>query len=430
MKQLRRLAAWLVIGVGAAATAVGAREFIVWFGSLLHGGLPPWEWGGLAWWQLLWPLAAGGLLVGLISRYDWELISGAGLDDTLECYHRRGGAQRPADAPLKLTASLIGLGSGISGGLMGPLTYAGLGLGGWIGRALRLDPERFKTAGLCGMAAALTAITGAPLGSALFTTEVLFLRHLEYRRFFPVLLSSLAAHLLTRLTGFYRPLFRFTLVEDLSPRWELIGGVWLSIGAGLVVAALFSLSMRAVAGLHEKLDTPKVVRPLLGALAGGALVVALAPELAGRVLSLGATEIQTLNAAVPVPLLTILILLGLKTACVSLAVGSGASVGLLAPAVYLGSLVGALAADACGLADQPLFMAAGVTVVLVTLTNAPLAAAVMMVEVFGPSVLIPVTLAGLIGNLAGRRLVAYHSILSWRGKVDLITSLPEDESDA
>ncbi len=429
-RKLLRLAAWLVVGAGGGALGVGARELIVWLGRLLHGGAAAAEWGALDWWWILGPLAAGGLLVGLISRYDWELISGAGLDDTLECYHRDGARQRPWDAPLKLTASLGGLASGISGGLMGPATYAGLGLGSWVARWWRFDDDGVKTLGLCGMAAALSAISGAPLGSALFTTEVLFLRHLEYRRFFPVLLSALTAHLLTRATGFYRPLFEFSLVENLHPRWDLIGGLGATLAVGLLTAALLTLAVRAVESFHERLRVPRWLRPLIGALVGGLLVIVFVPDLAGRVLSLGAAEIQTMNAAVPVPLRLALVLLLFKTLYVVFSVGSGASVGLLAPSIYLGSLAGVLAANLFNLADQPLFVAAGVTVVLVTITNAPLAAAVMMVEVFGPSVLIPVTIAGLVGNLASRRLVAYHSILTWRGEVELVAKPPGEEDEA
>jgi CIC family chloride channel protein len=423
VRLIKYFAAWLIVGALGGAAGIGAREFIVWFGSLVHGGVRVEDWGALDWWWILVPLVLGGLAVGLIGGYNRELISGAGLDDTLRCYHRDGARQKPLDAPLKLSASLLGLGCGISGGLMGPMTYAGMGVGGWIGRAFRLDAEGVKTTSLCGVAATLAAIMGAPLGSAIFTCEVLYLEHFEYRRFFPILLAGLAAHLLTRLTGFYRPLFFFSPVGTPTFSLELVGSVWLVIGVGLAVAAGFFFLYRLIERLHLRSGLPEWLSPALGALAGALLVILIAPQTAGKVLSVGATTIQTVSVSEPVLWSDALAWLVLKAVLVALAVGSGASVGLLAPAVMLGSLVGAGVADVIPV-QQTLLVATGVTVVLVTLTNSPVGTIVMMLEIFGPEVLIPVTLAGLVANLASRRLVIYRDVLPWRSGVRVIKEGP------
>jgi CIC family chloride channel protein len=419
MRSVKNLTVWLLVGALGGAAAIGAREFIVWFGAVIHGGVPPVEWGTLAWWRILIPLVLGGLAVGFIGKYDWELISGAGLDDTLQCYHRHGARQRPLDTPAKLTASLVGLGCGISGGLMGPMTYVGMGVGGWIGRAFRSDTDGVRTAGLCGTAAALTAILGAPLGAAIFTCEVLFLEHFEYRRFFPVLIAALTAHLLTRLTGFYKPIFSFNPAGTPTFSPGLVGSVWMVIAVGLAVAAGFFYLYRLLERLRESSGVPRWLSPGLGALAGALLVVMAAPEAAGRVLSVGLTTIRTVSVSEPVPWTDALVLTALKAALVALAVGSGASVGLLAPALMLGSLVGAGVADLFPV-QQTILVATGITVVLVTLTNSPVGTTVMMLEIFGPEVLIPVTLAGLVANLASRRLVIYRDVLPWRSEVRVV----------
>ncbi len=423
MRITKRLFAWLLVGALGGVIGIGAREFIIWFGSLVHGGVPSQSWGALDWWWILVPLVLGGLAVGLIGRYNRQLISGAGLDDTLQCYHRDGARQKPLDTPLKISASLIGLGCGLSGGLMGPMTYAGMGVGGWVGRALGIEAEGVKTTGLCGMAATLAAIMGAPLGAAIFTCEVLYLEHFEYRRFFPILLACLTAHLLTRVTGFYKPLFSFSPAGAPTPNLELIGSVWLVIAVGLASAAGFFYLYRLIERLHRRSGLPEWLTPALGALAGALLVILVSPEAAGKVLSVGATTIQTVSVSEPVAWSDSLVWVALKAVLVALAVGSGASVGLLAPALMLGSLIGAGAADLIPV-QQTLLVATGVTVVLVTLTNAPIGTIVMMLEIFGPEVLIPVTLAGLVGNVASRRLVIYRDILSWRSKVRIIDPGP------
>jgi CIC family chloride channel protein len=416
VRRIKNLTVWLLVGALGGAVAIGAREFIVWFGAVMHGGVPPMDWGTLPWWRIFAPLVLGGLVVGLIGKYDWELISGAGLDDTLQCYHCHGARQRPLDTPVKLSASLLGLGCGISGGLMGPMTYVGMGVGGWIGRAFRFDADGVRTAGLCGMAATLAAILGAPLGAAIFTCEVLFHDHFEYRRFFPVLLAALTAYLLTRLAGFYQPIFSFNPTATTGISLELIGSVLAVVVVGLAVAAGFFYLYRLLERLRERSGMPRWLSPALGALASALLVVLVAPEAAGKVLSVGATTIRTVGVSTPVAWTDALLLTALKAVLVALAVGSGASVGLLAPALMLGSLVGAGAADLIPV-QQTILVATGITVVLVTLTNSPVGTIVMMLEIFGPEVLIPVTLAGLVANLASRRLVIYRDVLPWRSEV-------------
>ena len=288
-------------------------------------------------------------------------------------------------------------------------------MGGWLGRAFRFDADGVKTAGLFGVAATLAAILGAPLGSAIFTCEVLYLKHIEYRRFFPVLIAALTAHLLTRLTGFYKPLFSFNPAGTPKFSLELVGSVLSVVAVGLAVAAGFFYLYRLLERLRERSRLPHWLSPTLGALASAILVILVAPEAAGKVLSVGATTIQTVSVSAPVPWTEALVLTALKAALVALAVGSGASVGLLAPALMLGSLVGAGAADLIPV-QQTILVATGITVVLVTLTNSPVGTIVMMLEIFGPEVLVPVTLAGLVANLASRRLVIYRDVLPWRSE--------------
>jgi len=69
MGRIKNLTVWLLVGALGGAVAIGAREFIVWFGEVMHGGAPPVDWGTLAWWRILVPLVLGGLAVGLIGKY-------------------------------------------------------------------------------------------------------------------------------------------------------------------------------------------------------------------------------------------------------------------------------------------------------------------------------------------------------------------------
>lgn len=96
-----------------------------------------------------------------------------GLDDTIQCVHEQGCV--PAScAPAMAIASQLSMVSGASVGPEAPLVAICAALAGWVSRTL--FRQRFRNVvrkhTLCGMASALSAFFGAPIGGALFALEI------------------------------------------------------------------------------------------------------------------------------------------------------------------------------------------------------------------------------------------------------------------
>jgi len=131
-----------------------------------------------------WPLIVAVVVAGagvssvLVYRLAPE-AEGHGTDAAINAFHKRA-ALIGFNIPLvKAVASALTIGFGGSGGVEGPSAQMGAGLGSVLARILRLPFQARRIALVSGVAAALSALFRAPLGTALFAVEVLYKRDLE-----------------------------------------------------------------------------------------------------------------------------------------------------------------------------------------------------------------------------------------------------------
>src|SRR6185295_13240139 len=95
---------------------------------------------------------------------------------------------------VKIIATCLTLGSGGSGGREGPTMQVGASIGATMGRVLGVSAREQRILAVCGTAAGLSAIFGAPLGAALFATEVLYRDDFEADALIPAILASVTSH--------------------------------------------------------------------------------------------------------------------------------------------------------------------------------------------------------------------------------------------
>lgn len=91
---------------------------------------------------------------------------GHGTDTVIRAYHNADGRIRPPVPLIKLIASAITIGSGGSAGLEGPAALIASGLASIYASVFKRSPEARRVLVLCGMAAGLSAIFRAPIGTA------------------------------------------------------------------------------------------------------------------------------------------------------------------------------------------------------------------------------------------------------------------------
>jgi H+/Cl- antiporter ClcA len=140
---------------------------------------------------------------------------------------------------------------------------------------------------------------------------------------------------------------------------------------------------------------------------GGTLVALGAWITSDRYLGLG---LPTLEAAVRgehVPAAAAL----LKIAFTAVSLGTGGSGGIVTPIFFVGATAGSTVAEMMGL-DPGMFAAIGMVAVLAGAANAPLAASVMAIELFGPAIGPFAAIAAIVAfMMSGHRSVYPSQVL-------------------
>ncbi|MFC1714306.1 chloride channel protein, partial [Candidatus Poribacteria bacterium] len=187
-------------------------------------------------------LLSGAYLTGVLVARARE-TSGVGLDVAIESYHLRAGIISAKFPPLKFLSTLFTLGTGGSGGLVGPTAVIGQGTASYLSRWLKLPEDKSRIIALCGIAGCVSALIHAPFGAAVFALELCCMSGIAYEDLIPILLSSISAYIMsariTRLLPFghliQQPhLFR-TVTSDSAFPWSL------DYLAYCIIAALFTI---------------------------------------------------------------------------------------------------------------------------------------------------------------------------------------------
>ncbi|GAB3825922.1 hypothetical protein GCM10028895_36110 [Pontibacter rugosus] len=108
-------------------------------------------------------MAVAGLLAGLVIHF---LGDPGEMDLIVNNIRFKGGRLEPKNNPSMILSSWLCIASGGSAGPEAPLVQVVGSTGTWIARKLRIKGEDLRSLSIAGMAAAFTALFGAPLGVA------------------------------------------------------------------------------------------------------------------------------------------------------------------------------------------------------------------------------------------------------------------------
>jgi CIC family chloride channel protein len=358
------------------------------------------------------PILAGFIVGFVIHKID-PAASGEGGPVYIHSVQRRGGYLAPRTVLLYLVGAIVTLGLGGSGGFVGPACLICGGAGGFLfrkvrflSRVLRFRKANLRLAMVCGAGAGIAAVLDAPIGGGIFAVEVLYAASIEYEGVFPAVLASITGYSVHSLMsgGFTSPYRHGALA--FSP--TLMPGLLLMAVVAGLLGILFVVTFKRVFDTFQKLSRWGGWRPVVGGLVCAAVAIALK----GRTLGPSRdTFLEIVNPGIVVPVSLLALILAGKIVSNTFTVGSGNAAGLTLPVLIVGAAAGNIVASLLHASDPAhhiAFVATGMAGMLAAVLNVPIAAMIILMEMFGTSYAVPAVLGSIIAFSIARSEVVYR----------------------
>lgn len=350
------------------------------------------------WWAVLVVPTIGGLVCGMLVFGFAPEAEGHGTDALVKAFHRLRGIIRARVPFVKTAASIITIGTGGSAGREGPIAQIGAGFGSFLATRLGMSDRDRRLLMLAGAAGGIGAIFRAPLGGALFVSEVLYSSTaLETAAVIPCFIASITAYTVFSMvfgTGlaFKTPTdLHFHGVAELP--FFLVFAVLCAMVGYLYVLVFYGLRNR----FFHKLRLPRFIKPAIGGFLLGCIALKYPQLMSG-----GYGWIQeAIDGKLTLQLMLVLCL-G-KILATSLTISSGGSGGVFAPSLYIGAMLGGAFGLACQqmfpqIITQPAaFVLVGMGGFFAGVARVPLTAMLMVCEMSGNyDLLVPLMLVAII----------------------------------
>ncbi len=397
----------VAIPVGLVATLVtlGFRQAIELINSVVFGtrqdvtqaiGVYPWY---------LWPLVVGvgGVIAGFFLRYATAIEQKETVrTDYLEVINARLDAVPTKTSLFRALSSIASISSGASIGKEGPMVQLSALSGSLMGR-LCFAKLSLRNSDIVAMAAAagLSSVYHAPLASAIFVAEIAF-GISALQRLIPLIISSGVAVLTMWTLGYRSAIYPFSHAQFDLTVGNMLLTVIIGLAAGLVGWAMIWLINQSKQRFGRIKNLP--FRLGLGGVLVGVMAIA-----STNILGNGYEVIVEIMAGSFV-LKGLIILLALKMIATAVSVGSNAVGGLFTPSLLIGAVLGVVIATLASLAGWPVsntvvFAAVGMGAVLASVSQAPLMAMLMVLEMtLNSSLLFPTMIACVLASMTVYRL--------------------------
>lgn len=401
----------LAVGVVTAYAVLGFRFAIIWIEGQVYMA-DDWKIHShaatLDWWHVLLVPVIGGLIVGQILRLSPSKRA-RGIDDVIHSAAMNSGRISKRQGAASATAALVTLSMGGSTGREGPAVHIGAVIASWISDRLNAAPITARDILGCAAAAAVSASFNAPLAGALFALEVV-LRHYALHSFGPIVVSSVAAAVVSRIH--LGDIAQFDLpVHTLTFYWEMPAFMILGIVCGLVGVVMMRglfLAERIGDRVQAALSLPDMFRPAVAGLALGVIAIWF-PHIIGVGYE---TTFSALTSRYV--FFTAVIFAVVKVIAVAITFSGRMGGGVFSPAVMVGALTGAafgnLATAIFPMISgvESLYALAGMGAVAAAVLGAPISSTLIVFELTGDyqaaiAVMVSVSLASVVSDRMGAR---------------------------
>lgn len=284
----------------------------------------------------------------------------------------------PKTAPLIIAATSLTHLLGGSAGREGAALQLGGSLISHLRKPLRLNDSEYSVLIMCGMAAGFSSLFGTPVASAVFAIEVTVIGIVRYSAIVPCIISSVTAAITASAMGVHPTSYRVESVPafDAYSAVTALRVLFLGIACAFI-SVLFCFMIRKTAKLYKKLIPNKYLR----AAAGGLIVAAL--SLAIYLLTgsfdyngAGTDVIKKAFSGECRPEAFLI-----KILFTALTLGAGFKGGEIVPTMFTGAAFGCLFSKLIGL-DPSFGAALGLVALFCGVTNCPLSAIILSIELY------------------------------------------------
>ncbi|ARS35761.1 chloride channel protein [Pontibacter actiniarum] len=335
-------------------------------------------------------MAVAGLLAGLVIHF---LGDPGEMDLIVNNIRFKGGRLEPKNNPSMILSSWLCIASGGSAGPEAPLVQVVGSTGTWIARKLRIKGEDLRSLSIAGMAAAFTALFGAPLGGSLFALEIQHHKHISeyYQALIPALVASCSSYVIFLLVTHIGigPTWVFPIYA--TPELNDFFYAMLYAMAGTAAGWLFIFTVRQCRRIFQKLHVPIYIKMMIGGFIIGTIAyfVPLSRYFSHDELNVLLEEQFTMEF--------LLILLGAKILAIAFTVTSGWRGGFIIPLFFVGATVGMIVNTAFPGQNLPLIMVSCMAAINACVTRTPISTTILLATLTGFHYFIPILFASLTG---------------------------------
>ena len=393
----------IVLGYAIAAGlfVVGFSMLCVWtFGLFqsLHGSHP--------WAVLVWTPALTAAIVWVTRRW-FPGAAGSGIPQIKAAIDpAMPPGKRGLFASLRLTLAKIGLGAagfaaGLSIGREGPSVQVAAGVmqhaRRWLSPRSTVDMRSLLVAG---GAAGIAAAFNAPLAGVVFAIEELSGR-MEARASGVIITAIVLAGLVA--VSAFGNLSYFGIIRVPPLDWRLIGpGLLVALASGVAGGLFARLMIASLTGAPQRLNRWRARWPVRFAAVGGLVIAVIGLVTGGVTFGAGSEAVKRMLAGHDelTPLFTLL-----KFVATWLTAWCGVPGGIFAPSLSIGAGIGDGIAQLAGADLGPALIAMGMAGFLAAVTQAPLTAFIIVMEmVDGHSMVLSLMASAMLASLVSRMI--------------------------
>lgn len=344
----------------------------------------------------------GGLITGLLIERFAPETAGSGIPNVKASL---AGVPISLDARValvKLTGTIVAVGSGLTLGRQGPTVQIGAALAAWISHWVPTSPDYRRQLIACGAAAGLAAGFNAPIAGVLFVVEEL-LHDISGFTLGPAIIASFIGAVVSQLLGgqiinLNLNIYHASFLVSEIPFYVLLG-----VLAGLLGAGFTQGIIRILKFNQKVLRLSLPIRIGIAGLISGLVVASLPVYFRNYT---GLREIILSNS---VSIKSIIAAFFAHFFLTIIAAGSGAPGGLFAPSLVLGSalghIVGIWQGEIIGIGEPTTYALAGMGAFFCAVSRTPITAVVIVFEITQDfQLVLPLMIGSVVAYLVAEKL--------------------------